>query len=579
MAYRRLWFFLPVLVWSVAPISAAAQQEPMSRAFDLERRGEYAAAAAAYQSVLAKKPGDATALLGLERVLLPLNRSEEIIPLVRRALAANPTSAPIHGVALRAWAATDQPDSIRASAERWARAVPNDEAPYREWGAAALGRRDRAGALAAYTQGRERLGRTDALAAEMAQLATADGDYVTALREWLPALRKLPGYRVTVVAALAQAPSNVQPELLQVLSRDEDFMPRRLEAELRARWGDPLGGLRALQSALPEDRAVAIDALQGLVDQLRGQRTQDACLAQGRALEAIATRSPEPQGSRFRLEAAKAYSAAGDRQAARRMLAGLAADRSAPGSVSSGAAATLVSVLIEEGKLDEATRRVKDLGPTLSADEYAELRRRLVRGWIRSGELARADSLLGADSTVEGLALAGWIRLYRGDLRGAIERLRAAGPYAGDRAEATKRTVMLALLQPIDTDTLPDLGAALLHLEQGDTADAMRGLEAVAQDLDPSGGGAELQLLAARLAVALHKNAEAERLFRAAASQKAPATAAAAELALAQLLLGQQRQADAVAQLEHLILTYPESALVPQARRVLDQARGAVPRT
>jgi hypothetical protein len=31
--------------------------------------------------------------------------------------------------------------------------------------------------------------------------------------------------------------------------------------------------------------------------------------------------------------------------------------------------------------------------------------------------------------------------------------------------------------------------------------------------------------------------------------------------------------------LEHLILTYPESALVPQARRTLDQARGAVPRT
>ena len=29
----------------------------------------------------------------------------------------------------------------------------------------------------------------------------------------------------------------------------------------------------------------------------------------------------------------------------------------------------------------------------------------------------------------------------------------------------------------------------------------------------------------------------------------------------------------------HSILTYPESALVPQARRTLDQARGAVPRT
>jgi outer membrane protein assembly factor BamD (BamD/ComL family) len=44
-------------------------------------------------------------------------------------------------------------------------------------------------------------------------------------------------------------------------------------------------------------------------------------------------------------------------------------------------------------------------------------------------------------------------------------------------------------------------------------------------------------------------------------------------------LLSQNRASDAVTQLEHLILTYPESALVPQARRRLDQARGAVPKT
>jgi hypothetical protein len=31
--------------------------------------------------------------------------------------------------------------------------------------------------------------------------------------------------------------------------------------------------------------------------------------------------------------------------------------------------------------------------------------------------------------------------------------------------------------------------------------------------------------------------------------------------------------------LEHLILTYPQSALVPQARRKLDEARGAIPKT
>ena len=96
---------------------------------ELERRGDYEAAVAAYRGLLEQKPGDISALLGLERVLLPLNRSAEILPDVRAALAANPTSAALHGAALRAWAAADQPDSMRAVAERWALLVPGDEAP------------------------------------------------------------------------------------------------------------------------------------------------------------------------------------------------------------------------------------------------------------------------------------------------------------------------------------------------------------------------------------------------------------------------------------------------------------------
>jgi len=56
-------------------------------------------------------------------------------------------------------------------------------------------------------------------------------------------------------------------------------------------------------------------------------------------------------------------------------------------------------------------------------------------------------------------------------------------------------------------------------------------------------------------------------------------SAPAASLALGRLLLETDRAAAAVQVLEQLILSYPESALVPQARRTLDQARGAVPRT
>jgi hypothetical protein len=563
---RRLVAFAGLALLAAAPVEG--QQESVSRAFELERRGQYGPAADAYRAVLVTKPSDAVALLGLERVLLSLNRPGELLPEVRAALATNSSSGVVYGVALRAWAAADEPDSMRAVAERWAVLVPGDETPYREWGAAALGRRDHAGAVEAYTVGRARLKRPDALAAERAQLAVMDGDYTGGLREWLAAVRRLPGYRLSAVGALSQAPASVRPELLRALSREGDFVAHRMEAELRVQWGDPMGGLQSLLGALPEDRGPAFEALRGLVDQLRTQQTPEGRLALARGLEALADRSFGADRSRLRLESARVYAAAGDHDSARRMLAGLA-----------GASAALVQVFIAEGRLDEAASRLDSAGLALSADEREELRLRIVGGWLREGDLAKAQAALGADSTVEGLALRGKIQLFRGDIAGAVEYFREAGPYAGDRQEATSRTALLALLQPLDVDSLPPLGHAMLLLEQGDTAHAIDALERVSRGMAAGKGGAGVAFLAGRLAAASGRGSDAERLFRAAAVKDAPGTAPAAELALGELYLAQNRTSDAVAQLEHLILTYPESALVPQARRRLDQARGAVPKT
>ncbi len=260
----------------LAPSALRGQDPAMARAFELERRGNYVAAADAYRGVLAARPADVAALLGLERALLPAGRSEDILPQVRAALATAPSSSAIFGVALRAFAAADEPDSIRVVAERWAAASPGDETPFREWGAAALGRRDRQGAAAAYLRGREQLHRPDALAAELAQLAIQDGDFAGALREWLPAIRRFPGYRGSAVNSLASAPDSIRSDLLRQLDREEDFPARRLQADLRARWGDPLGALDALQKALPEERRAALEALRGMLDQLRTQPGRDA---------------------------------------------------------------------------------------------------------------------------------------------------------------------------------------------------------------------------------------------------------------------------------------------------------------
>lgn len=581
---RTLWTgLLLAMVTAIAGRAPlAAQDSALSRAFELERRGNYAQAVDAYRNVLASRPADAPALLGLERALTPLGRPTDILPQVRAALAAlkpSPGSGAVFGVALRAWAASGVPDSLQTVAERWAAIAPGDETPYREWGMAALAQRDREGARLAYRRAREQLHRPDALAAEMAQLDFADGDFEGALREWLPAIRRVPGYRMSAVSTLGQAPDSLRADLLSVLSHEHDLPARRLKADLQARWGDPQGALESLQEALPPDSAIAVEALRGLGDLLRSVSGRSAREVQGRVLELIADRSREPERSRIRLEAARAYTAAGQRDAARRMLTGIADDRSAPGTIAAGASSTLVQVLIGEGKLDEAARRLAEHRGDMGGEDYGSLQRRLVVGYIQAGDLDHADSVLHGDSTVDGLALAGRLRLYRGDIAGALDRFKAAGPFAGERDEATERTALLALLQPIEADSLPALGQALLALARGDTARAVAGLDKVGGDLAPEKGGAEVHLLAGRLAAESGKTGDAERMLKAAAAPAAPGTAPAAELALAELLLDQHRPAEAVAQLEHLILTYPSSALVPQARRRLDEARGAVPQT
>ena len=47
----------------------------------------------------------------------------------------------------------------------------------------------------------------------------------------------------------------------------------------------------------------------------------------------------------------------------------------------------------------------------------------------------------------------------------------------------------------------------------------------------------------------------------------------------AQLLERQGRNSEAIEHLEHVILTYPQSAAVPEARRELERAKGAIPKS
>jgi TolA-binding protein len=566
----RAW----LLLWGLAT-PLAAQRTPYDRAFDLERRGSYAQALTGYRQILESHPADLNALLGLERVLHELGRSQELAPPAAAAMALEPKNPVLLAVAIRGWTAARQVDSAAQLVNRWAELEPASEAPYREWGFAALAQRDQRTARKAYQLGRQRLNRPDALAGELAQLATYEGDIPLAVSEWLLAIRSFAGYRSSAVGLMSQMPTDRRQALLAELGRRGQPLTDQLAASLQARWNEPLNGYERLMRRLPAG-AEGIPALQEFLEEVRTASGRDASLARARTLEVLADRQAS-QRARYLAEAARAYSEAGDQASARRMLARLSSDPKASPEAAATAGVTLVSVLISEGKLEEADQRLKELRETVTADEHERLIHRLARAWLRAGKLDRGQALVARDSSVEGFAIRGRALLYRGDIAGATRDLATAGPFATERSEATERAAILAVLQVIDGDSLPALGAAYQALERGDSAGAATGFATVAGTLPPDRGGAHLFLMAGRLRAGLGAVKEAEQFFRSAAGVSNSAAAPAAGLELARILVRQGRPRDAIATLEQLILEFPQSAVAPQARRLLDTVRGGAP--
>jgi hypothetical protein len=570
-----------------APIAARARAQALGQGFELERAGRYADAATAYLTTLRGDPASLPALLGLERVLPPLSRLAELLPLVQRARALAPQSGALRGLELRVYAGLNEPDSLAAAARRWADAAPGSDAPYREWAAALASRRAFDDARRVLLLGRRAINGGEAtLAIELAELEQRVGNWEAAAREWGRALTSGPDVLANASSHLSAAPAAERERIVRVLAAPgAAARTRRLGAELLLGWGRPLEGWALFEQTLaaPSLGAETSGALRRYADLAGALATPDGHRVRGLALSRWADLVPSPLAERARAEAVRALLEGGDRAAARLALERLAGDTLAAPDAQALAEAALLDVLIADGQLDVAERRLAaGARALLGGEDRGALRLALARARIRRGELDRAAAALGDDSSVAAIAQRGWIALYRGELRGASDAFRAAGPFAGDRAAATERTAILALLQQIPDDTLPELGAALLTLARGDSGASVAALRRVAGRLAQDGGRSDVLLLAGQIAARLDAAHEAtaaglfEEILRGGGEGSAPA---AADLEWARLLLHQGRAQEAVRRLEHLILTYPGSAFVPEARRELERARGAIPRS
>ncbi len=363
---------------------------------------------------------------------------------------------------------------------------------------------------------------------------------------------------------------------------DPPPLTRRLAGELLLNWGQPERAWAVYAPSLAVPSADAAVAARHFADLAAARTTPAARRVRALALARYAELAPGPAGMRARAVAARALLEVGDRRAAQGVLEAVARDSTAPADAQALAQTTLVETLIDGGQLDEAARRLAQ-DDRLTDGDQATLRLRLARGRIAQGDLDRADATLAQDSSVEALALKGWIALYRGRLHAAGQLFLAAGPYAGDRRDATDRTEMLALLGRVGADSFAELGAALLVLARGDSARAATALRHAAdQSLAAGAGRPDILLLAGRVAARLgapEQQAALALFAEVVRTDGSGAAAPAAELEWARLLEVRLQPAEAIQHLEHLILSYPRSAVVPEARRELDRAKGAIPKS
>jgi tetratricopeptide (TPR) repeat protein len=574
------------LVVLVSPLSAQA----IGQGFELERAGHYDQAASVYFATLRAEPANVSALLGLERVLPPLNRLSELLPAARRATAASPANVTLRGILLRTYVALNEPDSARAVALRWAAASPRDEGPYREWAIALEDVHRHADARAVLLSGRQAIGRPGAFGIELAELDRLTGDWQGAAREWAAALPDAPAQLTNAVSELAEAPEAERERIARVLTGegaagDSAVLTRRLAAELLLGWGQAARAWTVFAPTVAHPSSDAPFALKRFADMAGARGTPEARRVRGLALARYGEMAPEPEAARAWADAARAFVEAGDRAAAREVLERVARDSSAPPDVQQLAQSAVVEALIDGGQLEEAARQLAS-DRRLSADDRAGLSRRLARARVAAGDVDGAEVALANDSSIEGLAVAGWIALYRGRLKRAQELFQAAGPYAGDRRDATERSEALALLQQVPRDSFPELGSALLLVARGDSTGAVAALSRAADRLDPGAGGGRTDILlvagriAARPGGSLEQQRAALALFDEVVRTGGQGAAApAAELEWARLLVRQGQSADAIQHLEHLILSYPGSAVVPEARRELERAKGAIPQS
>jgi tetratricopeptide (TPR) repeat protein len=532
------------------------------RALDLETAGKNREAAQLFRSALHIQPNSG-ALLGLERVYAELGMSDSLLPALDTLIASRPREPLYRTVQLRTLQILRRDDQLRAAFERWTREVPRDPTPYREYARVLLQLGRSTAADSIVQRGRLSLGTSRDLEYETAQLRAAQGQWEPSAESWRRALADAPHLAGAAAYALAPTPAPVRDRIRDILLAPPlDAGSRRAIAELELTWGRPQAAWDALR-VLPADTGSATIWAEFGARALAEERFSVARDALGASVRAHRT----PQ---LALQAASAALRAGS-PADVFTLAPLGDVEADPARLARDYLPLHVEALSSLRRAGEAEALVAKYDRYLAPGQRMRLARTLANAWVRAGDLGRArEALRAAGADADSSDAAGWLALYEGRLSSARALLKSA------RDPGPELALALSIVARTRGDSAPQLGSAFLALARGDSATAAaRFVDAAASHPDAAPA---MLLAAARLRAALHDEAGAVALWKRIVIDRAESPEAAeSELEWARALRRAGDNAGATAHLEHLILSAPQSALLPQARRELEIVRGTVP--
>ncbi len=545
----------PVYAWHSPVVAQAPDTMAFYRAMDLEAAGKYKEAAPLFRSVL-RTPAGVNALLGLERVYAELGWTDSLVAPLDTLIAANPHEDTFRIVQLRTLDATGRDADLRRAFDKWIHDEPSSATPYREYAKLLLQHNRALAADSIIARATAALGTTKDLSLEVAQARAAQGQWVESAHAWRDALAMADYLSQAASYALAPAPSSVRDQIRDIfLALPIDVAARRALADLEGSWGSLADGWNALKGLPPDSVAAAAWS-----DFAERAEAEDRWTLAREALESALRWKHTTDLS---VRAAMAALNAGDPAAALRL-----APLADAGSDSSLAAREYLPVRVKAlsavGRPVEAQRLVDAYDRFLTPGAKNSLTRTIAWGWVRTGDMAKARAALAATG-VEGDSsdAAGWLALYDGNIKAARGLLR------GGTESTPELALALGLVARLQIDSAPAVGHAFLALAKGDSAGAAAQF-AAAGDSVPQVRSL-LLTTAAQINVGLGNEDQAIALWtRVLAQDKESPEAPQVELEWARLLRHKGDTTAATSHLEHLILTYPGSSLVPQARRELD---------